>query len=183
MEMWARLRDIFQDYQHPRVVTLEQDFSTTRMEDFPNASAYCQRLKMLSDQLKNVGAPVSNQRLVLQLVSGLTDAYKGVATLIRQSNPLPPFYQARSMLTLEEAGLIKMAATRSNTAMVATQSKNFDELFPSSENSSHNRGGKKGGHWNHPNTSNRNNNRSASGGRSDGKGGCSGRGSNQQHQQ
>lgn len=109
-EAWDRLRDIFQDNQNSRAVTLEQEFSTTRMEDFPNASAYCQRLKMLSDQLKNVGAPVSNQRLVLQMVSGLTDAYKGVGTLIRQSNPLPAFHQARSMLTLEEAGLIKMAA-------------------------------------------------------------------------
>ncbi|XP_019460099.1 PREDICTED: uncharacterized protein LOC109359859 [Lupinus angustifolius] len=184
MEAWDRLRDIFQDNQHSRAVTLEQDFSTTRMEDFPNASAYCQRLKMLSDQLKNVGAPVSNQRLVLQLVSGLTDAYKGVATLIRQSNPLPPFYQARSMLTLEEAGLIKMAATGSNTAMVATQSKGFDELLPYSENSSHNRGGRKGGYRNHTNTSSRNNNRSVGGGGGKGgRGGRGGRGNNQQHQQ
>jgi len=35
------------------------------MEDFPNVSAYCQRLKQLSDQLKNVGAPVNSHRLVL----------------------------------------------------------------------------------------------------------------------
>ncbi|GAA0185545.1 hypothetical protein LIER_32833 [Lithospermum erythrorhizon] len=36
----------------------------------------------LADQLKNVGAPVPN----------------GVATLIRQSSPIPKFYQARSMV-------------------------------------------------------------------------------------
>lgn len=106
---------------------------------FPTASAYCQRLKTLSDQLKNVGAPVSNQRLVLQLVSRLTDAYKGVGTLIRQSNPLPQFYQTCSMLTLEEAGLIKMAATGAQAAMVTTQPKDVTE--PSSYND--NRGGKK----------------------------------------
>ncbi|XP_021732691.1 uncharacterized protein LOC110699508, partial [Chenopodium quinoa] len=85
--------------------------------DFPNALAYCQRLKTLSDQLKNIGAPVENNQLVLQLVSGLTEPYKGVATLIRQSNPLPQFYQARSMLTLEEASLAKKAA--SATTLVA----------------------------------------------------------------
>ncbi|XP_021724340.1 uncharacterized protein LOC110691714 [Chenopodium quinoa] len=89
------------------------------MEDFPDASAYFQRLKSLSDQLKNVEASVDNNRLVLQLVSGLTKLYFGVATLIRQSNPLPQFYQARSMLTLEEAGLAKRAATTSASAMVA----------------------------------------------------------------
>ncbi|XP_021743852.1 uncharacterized protein LOC110709900 [Chenopodium quinoa] len=47
MEAWDRLRDIFQDNQHSRVVALEQEFSSTAMEDFPNASAYCQRLKTL----------------------------------------------------------------------------------------------------------------------------------------
>ncbi|XP_049402894.1 uncharacterized protein LOC125866639 [Solanum stenotomum] len=118
MEAWDRLRDIFQDNEHSRAVALEQEFSTTSMEDFPNVSSYCQRLKSLADQLKNVGAPVSDSRMVLQLVGGLTRPYRGVGTLIRQSNPLPPFYKARSMLTLEEAGLAKEAATES--AMVAS---------------------------------------------------------------
>jgi hypothetical protein len=121
MEAWNRLADIFQDNQNARAVALEQEFSNIRMEDFPNVSAYCQRLKMLSDQLRNVGSPVNNHRLVLQLISGLPEAYRSVATLIRQSNPLPAFYQARSMLTLEEAGMAKMTSTGSHAAMHTTQ--------------------------------------------------------------
>ncbi|GAU10888.1 hypothetical protein TSUD_424610, partial [Trifolium subterraneum] len=120
MAAWTRLAGLFEDNQNSRVVALEQDFSSTRMEDFPNVSAYCQRLKQLSDQLKNVGAPVSEQRLVLQLVSGLTEPYRGVATLIRQSKPLPLFLEARSMLTLEEFGLAKMHSTSSPTALHTT---------------------------------------------------------------
>ncbi|XP_056690379.1 uncharacterized protein [Spinacia oleracea] len=58
MEAWDCLREIFQDHQNSRAVILEQEFTTTRMEDFPNASTYCQHLKNLADQLKNVGAPV-----------------------------------------------------------------------------------------------------------------------------
>lgn len=131
MEAWNRLRDIFQDNQHSRAVILEQEFSTTKMEDFHNASAYCQRLKTLSDQLRNVGAPVDNNRLVLQLVSGLTEAYKGLGTLIRQSTPLPVFYQARSMLTLEEAGLAKQATTGSASAMLVT-SRDSDDGYDTS---------------------------------------------------
>lgn len=92
MEAWARLRDIFQDNKSSWAVTLEQEFSNTLMEDFPSASAYCQHLKMLADQLKNVGAPVSNNRLVLQMVAGLTESYSSVGTLLRQSDPLSPFY-------------------------------------------------------------------------------------------
>nr|XP_007159312.1 hypothetical protein PHAVU_002G227500g [Phaseolus vulgaris]ESW31306.1 hypothetical protein PHAVU_002G227500g [Phaseolus vulgaris] len=91
------------------------------MEDFANVSAYCQRLKMLSDQLRNVGSPVNNHRLVLQLISGLPEAYRSVATMIRQSNPLPAFYQARSMLTLEEADMAKMTSTGSHTVLHTTQ--------------------------------------------------------------
>ncbi|XP_021731244.1 uncharacterized protein LOC110698143 [Chenopodium quinoa] len=47
MEAWKRLRDIFQDKKHSRAVTLEYDFTHTDMENFPNASAYCQHLKSL----------------------------------------------------------------------------------------------------------------------------------------
>lgn len=99
MEAWNRLRDIFQYNKNYRVVSLEQEFSHTKMEDFPTAPAYYQRLEELSDQLKNIGAPVSNNRLVLQLVSGLISSYNSVATLIHQSDPLPPLYQARFTLT------------------------------------------------------------------------------------
>ncbi|XP_028193313.1 uncharacterized protein LOC114378928 [Glycine soja] len=121
MEAWNRLRDIFQDNKHSRAITLEYDFTHTTMEAFSSVSAYCQHLKSLSDQLKNVEFPVDNSRLVLQLVSSPTEPYKGVATLIRQSDPLPQFYQARSMLVLEESDLKKVAQT-SSSAMVARDS-------------------------------------------------------------
>ncbi|XP_060216787.1 uncharacterized protein LOC132644227 [Lycium barbarum] len=134
------------------------------MEDFPNASACFQRLKILSDQLKNVGAPVSNNCLVLQMVVGLTNAYEGVGTLIRQSNPLPLFYQARSMLILEETGFTKQLATGFANAMIA---RDYDDN-PSSGN-------------NHPNRKNnsgkKHQNRNNNGGKNRGRGGGN-RGSN-----
>ncbi|MCI16104.1 polynucleotidyl transferase, partial [Trifolium medium] len=117
-----------------KVVALEHDFSSTRMENFPNVSAYCQRLKQLSDKLNNVGAPVSSNRLVLQLVSGLSESYSGVATLIRQTNPLPSFFQARSMLTLEESGLEKMHSTSSPTALHIAVPRDSDDSSPQRSN-------------------------------------------------
>ena len=67
MDAWNRLRDIFQDNKNSRAVALEQEFSHLSMEDFSTVSAYCQRIKELSDQLKwsSMGSPVSNDRLVL----------------------------------------------------------------------------------------------------------------------
>ena len=108
-----------------------------------NASAYCQRLKSLTDQLKNVGAPVSDSRMVLQMVGGLTRAYCGVGTIIRQSNPLPPFYKARSMLVLEESGLAKEAATE--FAMVAASIDDGGSEKSGHSKKKHNGGSNSGG--------------------------------------
>ncbi|XP_031123188.1 uncharacterized protein LOC116025912 [Ipomoea triloba] len=107
---WNRLEDIFSDNKNSRALYLEQEFSAVRMEQFPDASSYCQHLKTLVDQLSNVGAPVSNNRLVLQLVSGLTDAYATVGSQIRHEDSLPLFYKARSMIILEETAMAKKAA-------------------------------------------------------------------------
>lgn len=84
---------------------------------------------MLFDQLKNVGSPVNNHCLVLQLISGLPEAYRSVATLILQSNPLSEFYQACSMLTLEEVGMAKMENTGSHAAMHTTHPRPTEDTF------------------------------------------------------
>ncbi|XP_055825294.1 uncharacterized protein LOC129893894 [Solanum dulcamara] len=113
------------------------------MTDFSNVFAYYQRLKSLADQLKNVISPVNKNRLVLQLVSGLTEPYQGVATLIHQRDPLPQFYQAHSMLTLEEADRAKKAAQSSSIAFVARSFEgpsNVPDNFSSNRNTN---GGKR----------------------------------------
>ncbi|XP_055814103.1 uncharacterized protein LOC129883470 [Solanum dulcamara] len=143
MEAWNRLRDIFQDNKHSRAITLEYDFTLVDMADFPNVSTYCQHLKSLADQLKNVGSLVTNDRLVLQLVSGLTEPYQGMATLIRQRDPLPQFYQAHSMLTFEEAGRVKKAAQSSSAVLVARSSEGPTDVPNNSSSHRHNSGGKR----------------------------------------
>ncbi|XP_074327142.1 uncharacterized protein LOC141665058 [Apium graveolens] len=86
-----RLRDVFQDNRNSRALYLGNQFSSTFLQDFPNCSAYCEKLKVLADQLANIGSPVSNDRLVLRLVAGLNENYSGIATIIQQSDPLPNF--------------------------------------------------------------------------------------------
>ncbi|XP_016164504.1 uncharacterized protein LOC107607026 [Arachis ipaensis] len=137
MEAWNRLRDIFQDNKHSHAIILEYDFTHVDMIDFPNVYTYCQHLKSLSDQLKNIGSLVDNNKLVLQLVFGLADPYKGVTTLIRQSDPLPQFYQAHSMLNLEDADLSKKAAHSSSSAMVDHFSNGSHDI-PNHASSNHN---------------------------------------------
>ncbi|XP_027337085.1 uncharacterized protein LOC113850733 [Abrus precatorius] len=101
LTLWNRLRDLFQDNQNSRAIALKQEFNNTYLKDFSSVLAYCQHLKTISDQLQNIGAPVSNNRLVLCMVRGLTPAFKGVASVIRHKKILPLSYEARSMLVLE----------------------------------------------------------------------------------
>nr|GMD19320.1 E3 ubiquitin-protein ligase BRE1-like 2 isoform X1 [Ipomoea batatas] len=126
---WNRLEDIFLDNKNSRALYLEQEFSAVRMEQFTDASSYCQHLKTLADQLSNVGAPVSNNRLVLQLVSGLTDAYAMVGSQIRHEDPLPLFYKARSMIILEETAMAKKIASPYDTALHATADEQIAKNF------------------------------------------------------
>ncbi|GKC67352.1 ribonuclease H-like domain-containing protein, partial [Tanacetum coccineum] len=99
-----------------RALYLEQKFTNLRLDNFSNVSDYCQELKVLADQLSNIGSPVSNDRLVLQLVAGLNESYDSVASHLQHTDPLPQFYEARSRLILEETRKEKQAATNATTA-------------------------------------------------------------------
>ncbi|XP_021774771.1 uncharacterized protein LOC110738679 [Chenopodium quinoa] len=102
-QIWDRIKEIFQDNKSTRAVYLENQFNVLHLENFPNVTAYCQRLKSISDQLANVDQPVSDQKLVLRLVAGLTKSeFDTVATMIAQTDPLLSFNTARSRLLLEE---------------------------------------------------------------------------------
>jgi len=74
---WSRIAAMFNDNKHARVVQLENQFGNTNLEDFPFTKAYCNLLKLLFDQLANVGSPVTNTCLVFNMISGLTDVYAG----------------------------------------------------------------------------------------------------------
>ncbi|XP_071740817.1 uncharacterized protein [Rutidosis leptorrhynchoides] len=123
-QAWERLKNIFHDNKNSRALALENQFLNTKLDNFPNVSAYCQELKMLSDQLANVDAKVDRKRLVLQLVAGLNDNYAAIGTHINQMKKLPTFYDARSKLILEESLKNRKAAMAnpndSSTALVAT---------------------------------------------------------------
>lgn len=101
-ECWKRITAVFRDNKHSRAVQLENQFSNTNLEDFPSTKAYCNRLKTLFDQLANFDSPVTNTRLVLKMIFGLTDAYTGFVTYIQQHDHLPTFATTRSRLDFKE---------------------------------------------------------------------------------
>ncbi|KAI3518158.1 hypothetical protein L1887_06607 [Cichorium endivia] len=116
-DAWNSLSNLFRDNRATRAIYLQNQFSNTKLSSFSNMAAYCKELKIISDKLSNVDAPVTEQQLVLQLIAGLNDQYEGVAMLIQQTTPLPDFSEARSRLILEES---RKAHQTSGTALLST---------------------------------------------------------------
>ncbi|XP_076939279.1 uncharacterized protein LOC143607881 [Bidens hawaiensis] len=95
-DAWEALEAIFQDNKTCRAIYLANKLSNTSLDAFPNCTAYCQELKMLADQLSNVGKEIDDNQLDTQLITCLNEAYGPFATVLQQTEPLPSFYNARS---------------------------------------------------------------------------------------
>ncbi|XP_056685660.1 uncharacterized protein [Spinacia oleracea] len=110
LQAWKRVENLFHDNKNTRAVFLETQFTTTVMADFPSIIAYSNRLQSLAIQLANVGAPVSEHRLVLRLLAGLPEAYRHFVSQMQQKKTLPGFAEMCSRLKLEDSTTKEWAA-------------------------------------------------------------------------
>ncbi|KAC9994828.1 hypothetical protein E3N88_44956 [Mikania micrantha] len=113
-DAWKAIDNLFQDNKATRALLLKQKFANTRLENFSSMHDYCQQLKVLSDQLNNVDAPVDEHDLVLQTIAGLTEQYETVGTILQNTQPLPSFFHVRSQLCMNET-------TKANQALHSSQ--------------------------------------------------------------
>ncbi|KAI3669195.1 hypothetical protein L6452_40422 [Arctium lappa] len=97
---WNKLKTNFLNNKGSRAATLEQEFSNLTLGACSSMEAYCQKLKDLADQLGDVDNPVTEARLVLQMVRGLPPEFDVVGAYINQSSP--SWETDRSMLQLEQ---------------------------------------------------------------------------------
>ncbi|XP_022024803.1 uncharacterized protein LOC110925140 [Helianthus annuus] len=114
---WVKLEKIYLSNKKARATALETKFVNLTLTACSSLDAYCQKLKELANQLEDVDQPISESRLVLQLVRGLPQEFDTTASLINSTKA--DWDQARSMLTDE---LIRIEARKSNSSsvMVAT---------------------------------------------------------------
>ncbi|XP_021995678.1 uncharacterized protein LOC110892844 [Helianthus annuus] len=115
-DAWVAIENLFHDNKSGRAIHHMHKFSNTRLDGFPNVSAYCQELKSLADQLANINAPVDDDRLVLQLIAGFNEEYDGIETILQQQEPLPLFYAACFKIIQVESRKAEQALHASKTA-------------------------------------------------------------------
>jgi hypothetical protein len=63
---------------------------------------YCRKMKGMADYLRDLGEPVADRTLVLNLLCGLSPRYGQLKTLIKRIVPFPTFHVVRNELLLEE---------------------------------------------------------------------------------
>ena len=82
---------------------------------------------------------LSDNRLALQVLHGLTSDNKTFRSLVQHMTPIPSFDTLRSMLKLEERTNHKHSSTALDSAIVATPKDNSDHF--TSRGTPHHRGG------------------------------------------
>ncbi|XP_035838335.1 uncharacterized protein LOC118485919 [Helianthus annuus] len=114
---WVKLEKLYLSNKKARAGALETRFCNLTLSTCSSLDDYCQRLKDLANQLEDVDHPITEDRLVLQLVRGLPAEYDTTASLINANSA--DWDLARSML--EDERIRQEARQKTNQSVhVAT---------------------------------------------------------------
>ncbi|XP_022004532.1 uncharacterized protein LOC110902105 [Helianthus annuus] len=97
---WNKLQSIFHNNKNSRASSLLCAFTNTTLASCSSLNDYFQRLKDIANQLADVDQPVTESRLVLQMVQGLPAEYDTTASFTYQSNT--SWDDARDMVEREQ---------------------------------------------------------------------------------
>jgi hypothetical protein len=133
--LWLSIESQFLGNRTTRALYADQEFRSFSQGDLPVAE-YCRRYKKLVEDLRDLGEPVSDRTLVLNIVRGLNERFQALGLHLRRTNPLPSFLQVRDDLALEELTMAKAApaaalAALSNTGGNSTGSQSSQPRPPS----------------------------------------------------
>ncbi|KAJ0490828.1 putative RNA-directed DNA polymerase [Helianthus annuus] len=110
---WVKLETKFLSNKKARAGALETKFCNLTLSACKSLDDYCQQLKDLANQLADVDHPITEDRLVLQLVRGLPAEFDTTASLINANNA--GWDLARNMLNDE---VIRLEARQKSTNSV-----------------------------------------------------------------
>jgi hypothetical protein len=99
-QLWAALQQLFQDNSDSRVNALHIELCTSTQGDSP-VTVYCQRIKAIRDELRELGDHVDDRTLINALLVGLGEQFEKQVAFIPLMKPYPTFAEVRSILQLE----------------------------------------------------------------------------------
>jgi hypothetical protein len=119
-QAWVALEGQFLGNAEYRALQLDATFRTFVQGDL-SVGEYCRRMKSMADALHDLGDPVSDRVLVLNVLRGLSSTYDHLKCWVTRQRPFPTFLQVRDDLALEEItrGLVPGSSSPSPAALVA----------------------------------------------------------------
>ncbi|XP_066167336.1 uncharacterized protein [Oryza sativa Japonica Group] len=147
--VWRDLELHFLDNGERRAVNLTAEVHHLQQGDL-SIGDYCRRLKVLTDNLADVGESIKDRSLVLMLIGSLNDKFDNLRSLLPLQVPFPTFAKAHAQLLLDEltkghrpAGTaMALLAASSTNAHPATSSNTSNS---NSRNNNHRRSRGNGG--------------------------------------
>jgi len=98
---WLAIESQFRGNRETRALHLDAEFRNFKQGN-QDITTYCRKLKGMADALRDLGEPVLDRTLVLNLIRGLNGRFEAIGLHLRRGHPFPSFLQARNDLLLEE---------------------------------------------------------------------------------
>jgi hypothetical protein len=99
-DIWLAIESPFLRNQATRALYADADFRTFSQGDL-SVVDYCRQYKRKAQDLRDLGEPVSDRTLVLNIIRGLNERFAAIGLHLRRTNPLPSFLQVRPDLQLK----------------------------------------------------------------------------------
>jgi len=115
---WAAITARFEANKAPRAIFLSQAFMNLSHGDL-SVEAYSQEMKKAADRLRDVGKPVDDPTMVLNLLRGANPRFSTTCNIIAGDATMD-FAGAVDMLALKELRLAEEAKTVTSTALSAS---------------------------------------------------------------
>jgi hypothetical protein len=169
--LWLAIENQFLSNREQHTLHLDAAFRTFVQGDL-SINEYCRKFKAMTDDLADLGAPIEDRILILNILRGLNQRFEHVDSIIRRYSPFLNFLKVQDDLLLEE---IHMDSTEPPAALTAlyTNVASSAAKPPSSTPSRPPNGGNGGTGGNRNNNNNKNHN-SGNGGGNNGKNNNSG---------
>jgi hypothetical protein len=167
--LWLAIENQFFGNREQRTLHLDAAFCTFVQGDL-SINEYCRKLKAMADDLADIGAPVEDRILILNILRVLNQRFKNVGSIIQRYSPFLNFLKVRDDLLLEE---IHMGSTGPPAAPTALYT---NVVSPAAKPPSRPPNGGNGGTGDNRNKYNNKNRNSGSDGGNNGKNSSGGEG-------
>jgi hypothetical protein len=98
--LWLTIENQFLSNRKQRTLHLDAAFHIFVQGDL-SVSEYCRKFKTMADSLADLGSPVEDRILVLNILRGLNQRFEHVCSIIRRYSSFPTFLKVQDDLLLE----------------------------------------------------------------------------------